>query len=123
GTLDQPPLSPPAWLFPVVWSILYVLMGIACYLVVVSRVSMDEKGRALKVYGLQLLFNFFWSILFFNFDLYYLTFAWILALLGLIIATTYLFYKIDKRTVYLLLPYILWVAFASYLNIGVAILN
>jgi len=123
GTLEQPPLSPPAWLFPVVWSILYVLMGIACYLVVVSRVSMDEKGRALKVYGLQLLFNFFWSILFFNFDLYYFTFAWILALLGLIIATTYLFYKIDKRTVYLLLPYILWVAFASYLNIGIAILN
>ena len=123
GTLVQPPLSPPAWLFPVVWSILYVLMGIGSYLVFVSNVSMDEKGRALKVYGLQLVFNFFWSILFFNFDLYYFSFAWIIVLLGLIIATTYVFYRIDKRTIYLFLPYILWVAFASYLNIAIAILN
>ena len=66
GSLNQPPLSPPAWLFPLVWSILYVLMGIASYLVLVS----DKPARAktaLTVYGVQLFFNFFWSIIFFNF--------------------------------------------------------
>lgn len=121
--LEQPPLSPPGWLFPVVWTILFVLMGIASYLVVMSGTSLEDKARALKYYGLQLIFNFFWSILFFNFDLYYFSFVWILLLLALIITTTVLFYKIDRRTIFLLLPYILWVAFASYLNLGIAILN
>ncbi len=121
--LEQPPLSPPGWLFPVVWTILFTLMGIASYLVVMSNATLEDKAKALKYYGLQLVFNFFWSILFFNFDLYYFSFVWILVLLALILVTMTLFYRIDKRTLFLLLPYALWVAFASYLNIGIAILN
>ena len=121
--LEQPPLSPAGWLFPVVWTILFTLMGIASYLVVMSNATLEDKAKALKYYGLQLVFNFFWSILFFNFDLYYFSFVWILVLLALILVTMTLFYRIDKRTLFLLLPYALWVAFASYLNIGIAILN
>ena len=121
--LNKPPLSPPGWLFPLVWTILYTLMGIASYLVFTSGQDSDEIKWALQVYALQLIFNFFWTILFFNFELYFFAFFWILALLALIILTTFLFYKVSKPAVYLMLPYILWVTFAAYLNLGVALLN
>ena len=121
--LNKPPLSPPGWLFPLVWTILYTLMGVASYLVFTSGQDSDEIKLAFKVYALQLIFNFFWTILFFNFELYFFAFFWILALLALIILTTFLFYKVSKPAVYLMLPYILWVTFAAYLNLGVAMLN
>ncbi len=79
ATVEQPPFAPPGWLFPIAWSILYVLMGIASYLVLVS----DKPARAetaLTVYGIQLGFNFFWSILFFNFEIYLFSFFWLIAL-------------------------------------------
>lgn len=123
GALNQPALSPPAWLFPVVWSILYILMGIASYLVYVSDASEDAKGRALLLYGVQLFFNFFWSIIFFNFKTYLFAFIWLLVLWVLIILTIRSFYKISKPAAYLLIPYLLWVTFAAYLNFGVYILN
>lgn len=120
--LAKPPLSPPGWLFPVVWSILFVLMGIASYLVLVS----DKPARAktaLTVYGIQLAFNFFWSIIFFNFEMYLFAFVWLMILWLLIILTTVLFWRIDKRAGYLMLPYLVWVTFAAYLNFGIYLLN
>lgn len=122
-SLNQPPLSPPGWLFPVVWTILYVFMGIASYLVYTSYATKRQKDTALTAYGVQLFFNFVWSFLFFNFGLYTFSFIWILILLALIILTAVLFSKISKPAAYLMIPYILWVSFAAYLNLGVAILN
>ncbi len=123
ASINQPPLSPPGWLFPVVWTVLYVLMGIASYLVYESDAPQKEKTAALAFYGAQLAFNFFWSILFFNFELYLFSFFWLIVMLALIIVTTVLFFGINKTSAYLLLAYIVWVIFAGYLNIGVAILN
>ena len=122
-SLNQPPLSPPGWLFPVVWTILYVFMGIASYLVYTSYATKRQKDTALTAYGVQLFFNFVWSFLFFNFGLYTFSFIWILILLALIILTAVLFSKISKPAAYLMIPYILWVTFAGYLNLGVTILN
>jgi tryptophan-rich sensory protein len=120
--LTKPPLSPPGWLFPVVWSILFVLMGIASYLVLVSDKPARSK-TALTVYGIQLAFNFFWSIIFFNFEMYLFAFIWLMILWLLIILTTVLFWRIDKRAGYLMLPYLVWVTFAAYLNFGIYLLN
>ncbi len=122
SALNEPPLSPPGWLFPVVWTILFVLMGIASY-IVLERGSFAETRTALFFYGVQLFFNFFWSIFFFNFELYYFSFLWLLALWVLIIITAVLFFRISKPAGYLMIPYILWVTFAGYLNLGIAILN
>lgn len=121
--LNQPPLSPPGWLFPVAWTILYILMGIASYLVYTSYATKLQKKNALTVYGVQLFFNFVWSFLFFKFSLYSFSFVWILILWALIILTALMFYKISKPAAYLMIPYLLWVTFAAYLNLGVAILN
>ena len=122
SSLNKPPLSPPGWLFPVVWTILFVLMGIASY-IVLERGSFAETRTALFFYGAQLFFNFFWSIFFFNFELYYFSFLWLLVLWVLIVITAVLFFRISKPAGYLMIPYILWVTFAGYLNLGIAILN
>ncbi len=121
--VNKPPLSPPAWLFPVAWTVLYILMGIASYIVFEKTADMGEKSRALRTYFIQLGFNFLWSILFFNFELYLFSFFWLVALWVLIIITAVRFYKISEPAGYLMLPYILWVTFAGYLNLGIAILN
>lgn len=118
--LNKPPLSPPGWLFPVVWTLLYILMGIASYLVLTSG---KPNRSALTFYGLQLLFNFFWSIIFFNLERYLFAFVWLIALWILIFITTVSFYKISKPAGYLMIPYLLWVAFAGYLNLFVYLLN
>ncbi len=122
ASLNQPPLSPPGWLFPVVWSILYVLMGISSYLITESGKPARSK-TALTVYGVQLFFNFMWSIIFFNFDMYLFAFIWLIALLVFVILNTVLFYRIDRRAGLLFIPYILWVIFAGYLNFGIFLLN
>lgn len=119
-TVNQPPLTPPMWLFPVVWSILFVLMGIASYLVVMQK---GEDTKALTLYTVQLIFNFFWSIWFFNLGWYLFAFLWLVALWILILATTVAFYRISKPAAWLMLPYLVWVAFAGYLNLGVWWLN
>ena len=121
--LIKPPLSPPGFIFPIMWSILYILMGIASYLVLTSNKPDYQITSALKFYGIQLFFNFFWSIIFFNFELYLFAFIWLIILLLLIIVTAYKFYDISKIAGYLLIPYILWVAFAGYLNIAIYLLN
>lgn len=119
--LRQPPLSPPGWLFPIVWTILFLLMGIAAYLVWVR----DSTGRngALLFYTLQLVFNFVWTLIFFNAQNYSLAFFWLLALWVLILITTIRFFKESKAAGWLMIPYLLWVAFAGYLNAGIWFLN
>ena len=118
--LNKPALSPPGWLFPVVWTILYVLMGIASYLVVTSK---KPNGAALITYGLQLVFNFFWSIIFFNMQAYLFAFIWLVILWFLILKTTVKFFKIDETAGILMIPYLLWVTFAGYLNLSIYLLN
>lgn len=119
-TLNKPALSPPAWLFPIVWTILYVLMGIASYLVITSGKS---YRTALMFYGIQLVFNFFWSIFFFNMEAYLFLFIWLVILWILIFITMILFFRISEPAGYLMLPYLLWVTFAGYLNISIYLLN
>jgi tryptophan-rich sensory protein len=123
AALDQPPLSPPGWLFPVVWTVLYTLMGIASYVVLETPCDPEEKKRAFKVYFLQLGFNFFWSIIFFTLGAYEIAFGWLLALLAIIVVNTVRFYKINSWAGILMIPYIAWVLFAGYLNLGIAYLN
>ncbi len=121
--LSKPHLSPPGWLFPVVWTILYVLMGIASYFVTQSDAEDAPVKKAVSVYALQLVFNFFWSIIFFNLEAYLLAFFWLLALLVLVNYNTVVFWQIDKRSGYLMIPYVLWCMFALYLNLGIYLLN
>lgn len=121
--LHQPPLSPPGWLFPVMWTVLYVLMGIGSYLVASSKAAQTVKKRALWTYGSQLAFNFLWTIVFFNLEWFLFAFIWLVVLWLLILATAIQFYRIRRMAGYLLVPYLLWVAFAGYLNFGIYLLN
>lgn len=123
ASVNKPPLSPPGWVFPVVWTILYILMGLASYYVVNSGKSEETIKGAISLYAVQLFFNFFWSPIFFNLKAYFFAFVWLLVLLVLVIRTTMSFYKIDKKSGYLMIPYILWCIFALYLNFGIFVLN
>ena len=122
-TVAQPPLSPPSWLFPVAWTILYLLMGAASYLVWVSGVSEKRRDRALTVYGLSLAANFLWPIVFFTARLYLAAFLLLLVLWVVVVITALLFSCIDDRAGKLMIPYIVWLSFAAYLNLGVWLLN
>lgn len=121
ATLTKPPLSPPGWLFPVVWSILYVLMGVAAGRTLTS--GDGDTAAAMRLYYLQLALNFLWSPIFFRFG--WLTFAavWLVALILAVYATHRRFRRIDAIAGWLLLPYLAWCLFALYLNIGFAVLN
>ena len=120
----QPPLSPPSWLFPIVWTILYILMGIGSGIVYVNRKNNpDASASALRVYALQLAVNFLWSIIFFNFEAYLFAFIWIILLLVLIAVMISRFGKISRLAAILQIPYFLWVSFAAYLNFAVWLLN
>ena len=119
--LVQPPLSPPGWLFPVVWTILYVLMGLSSACVYLS--DNPAKQDALKLYALQLFLNFGWSILFFGFSLFLAAFVWIVILEAVILVMIASFYAVCPKAAYLQIPYALWVAFAAYLNLAVFLLN
>ena len=119
--LVQPPLSPPGWLFPVVWSILYLLMGYASYRIYVSNAP--QKQQALRFYGAQLVLNFLWSPVFFGLGWLLAAFFILVAMWVLILITANLFSKIDKPAGDLLIPYLLWVAFAGYLNFAFFLLN
>ena len=120
-TVVQPPLAPPAFLFPIVWTILYILMGISSYIVWES--DSENKQKALAVYGLQLAVNFFWSIIFFNYQAYLFALIWIILLWVLIIIMIYEFSKVSKLSAILQIPYLLWVTFATYLTFGIFLLN
>lgn len=122
-TMNKPPLSPPGWLFPVVWTILYTLMGVAFFLVSESDATKEELDNATVLYGLQLMVNFFWSILFFVFEWYFISLLWLILLWVLIFFTILSFSKISGTAAYLMIPYLLWVTFAGYLNLGIWLLN
>ena len=117
------PFSPPGWLFPVVWTILYTLMGIASYLIYTSETDDSQKMQALTVYAYQLLVNFLWPIFFFDFGWYLFSFFWLVLLWLLVLWMILLFAKISKPASYLMIPYLLWLTFAGYLNLGIWILN
>ncbi|MBR3646334.1 MAG: tryptophan-rich sensory protein [Lachnospiraceae bacterium] len=123
NAVNKPPLSPPGWLFPIVWTILYILMGIASFAVYTSKKDAETKDTALLVYGIQLFFNFWWSIIFFNARWYLVAAVWLFILWLLIILNVILFGRISKYARNLLIPYLVWVTFALYLNIGIWILN
>lgn len=121
-SIIQPPLSPPALVFPIVWGILFALMGIGAariYLAPPSR----ERTNSLRIFLLQLAFNFFWSILFFNLQAFGAALVWLLILWGLILWMIVTFRKVDPLAAWMQIPYLLWVTFAAYLNYGVWILN
>ncbi len=127
GALKQPPLAPPAWLFPVAWTILYILMGVASYLIyrLKSKTSAEKnlKKAELTLYFVQLIFNFFWTIFFFRLELRFFAFGWLIAMWLMIFALIFMSFKNRKSAAWCLLPYLLWCTFAAYLNIMVAILN
>lgn len=121
--LVKPPLSPPAAVFPVVWTILYILMGISAYLIYVADAPKKEKREALKLYKIQLAMNFLWSFIFFKFNLYFLAFIWLMLLFVVVIIMIKKFNEIDDTASALMVPYALWLAFAGYLNLMIILLN
>lgn len=121
-TLAKPAWNPPSWLFGPVWITLYTLMGIAAYLVLQQR-DVPGAKMALWVYGVHLVFNALWSILFFGLKNPGLAFAEIIVLLILIVVTTVLFWKINPAAGALMIPYIAWVSFATFLNYTIWQLN
>ena len=114
----KPPLSPPGWLFPVVWSILYALMGVGAGLV-----SGEKSGVALNLMVAQLVVNFFWPLLFFNAGAYGFAFLWLVLLWVLVLAMILAFRKTEPLAGLLQIPYLLWITFAAYLNWGTWQLN
>ncbi len=119
-SINKPPLTPPRIVFPIAWTILYLLMGIASYL---ALDDFKQNKNGFIFYLAQLVFNFFWSIIFFNYKQYLLAYIWIILLWALIVLTFVYFYKQNKTAGILLIPYILWVTFASYLNLAIYLLN
>ncbi len=120
--INQPALAPPSWLFPIVWTLLYILMGVALYLVVITK-TREDKRPVVVSFGVQLFFNFFWSLIFFNARAFLFAFVWLIFLWLSIIANIYFFYKINKNAGKLLIPYLVWVTFAGYLNLAIFLLN
>ncbi len=125
--LAKPPLTAPGSLIGIIWTVLYILMGISLFLVWNKETKKIPEQKAKKnglvIFGIQLLFNMSWSIFFFGLRTPWLGVAIIIPLIILISMNIYLFHKVEKKAAYLLLPYIAWVCFATYLNIGIAVLN
>lgn len=121
-TVAQPTLSPPPIVFPIVWGILFALLGIGAARVYLSLPS-AMRTRGLLLFLAQLVFNFFWSIIFFNLQSFGFALVWLLVLWVLILWMILTFYKVDKAAALLQIPYLLWVTFAAYLNYGVWMLN
>lgn len=121
--LNQPPLSPPGWVFPVVWTILYTLMGISSYIIAVSQEDKKAVSDALRIYYYQLAVNFLWPIFFFNLQWYLFAFLWLILLWILVAMMIAKFADISKVAAYLNIPYLIWLTFAAYLNLGVWWLN
>lgn len=115
------PINVPGILFPIVWSILYLLMSISCY--IITTKDDKSKDNAIIWYGIQLVINSLWSLIFFGFSAYLFAFIWIILLLAIVIIMIAKFYKIDKMASYLNIPYVLWILFAGFLNLGIYILN
>ena len=116
----KPPLSPPGIVFPIVWTILYILMGISYF--IATKDNEDNKELD-QIYLLQLLVNFMWPIIFFALEMYFTAFLWIILLLILVIVMIKELLKANKISGYLQIPYLIWLLFATYLNLGITLLN
>lgn len=122
--LKTPPLSPPGILFPIVWTVLYILMGVSSGIIYnAENATPISKNSSLYTYAQSLFFNFFWSIFFFNLRAFLFSLFWLLVLLFLIVRTIMKYYKINKTAAFLQIPYLIWVTFAGYLNFGIWWLN
>lgn len=118
-TIQKPPLTPPAAVFPIVWGVLFTLMGYGA-----ARVYLeDPTSKAIEVFGVNLAVNFFWSIIFFNLQAYTFAFIWLLLLIAVVTVMIIKFYQVDKAAAYLQLPYLAWLLFAGYLNLYIALMN
>lgn len=121
--MRQPMLAPPAWLFPVVWTVLYILMGISSYRIMIADVDKKQKEQAILLYEYQLAVNFLWPTFFFHFEWYLFSFFWLILLWILVFLMIWSFWKIDKWAAILNLPYLVWLTFAGYLNLAIWWLN
>ncbi len=120
----KPKLAPPGFIFPIVWGILYTLMGISSAIIYLkTKDSNTMQKTGLGIYALQLAVNFFWPILFFNFQAFLLSFLWLVLLWVLIVIMILRFRRISPLAAYLQIPYLLWVTFAGYLNLMIYMLN
>lgn len=120
GDMVKPLLSPPSYIFPIVWTILYILMGISYFIATKDNGNDKELNQ---IYILQLLVNFFWPIIFFVLKMYFTAFFWIILLIILVIIMIKELLKNNKISGYLQIPYFIWLLFATYLNIGIFLLN
>jgi tryptophan-rich sensory protein len=121
-TVNKPPLSPPDWVFPVVWTILYALMGISAARVWLAKDS-HEKSRSISLFIAQLAVNFFWPLFFFNLQAYGFALLWLILLWVLVFLLIFNTRRVDMLASWLLIPYLIWLTFAIYLNFGVYLLN
>lgn len=122
--LYQPPFSPPGWVFPVAWTVLYVLMGLGAFLIYVSEVPCKEKEfkeQTLKLYAVQLILNLLWPLIFFRLGAYLPAFIWLIALWFVVFLLVKRFGEIDELAGKLMMPYLLWLTYAAYLNLAVAL--
>jgi len=120
----MPPLAPPAILFPIVWTLLYVLMGISAARIFTARsVAVEKRRQALTTYAISLALNFFWSIIFFNLGAFFIALLWLVALLWTIVKTIFQYKEIDLAAALLQIPYAIWVSFAGYLTAAIWWLN
>lgn len=122
-SVNKPSLSPPSWLFPIVWTVLYTLMGISSYLILTSGADRDKIQNAISIYAYQLTVNFLWPTFFFNFQWFLFSFLWLVLLFFLVAIMIREFYQISKLAAYLNIPYLMWLAFAGYLNFTIWWLN
>ena len=123
GQLNQPPLSPPSAVFPVVRTTLFLLMGISAYLVTMKRSDRLKSFDLPAVYWIQLIVNFIWPLIFFNLSIYGIALAWLILLIILVIYMIFQFHDITPAAGWLQVPYLLWLIFAGYLNAGIWLLN
>lgn len=121
NSLTKPFLTPPGFVFPIVWTILYVLMGIGSYLI--YNENDYHSSCCLKIYLLNLFVNFLWSPIFFGLNLRLFSFIWILLLDFIVVYMIICFYKVNKKAAYFQIPYLLWVLYATYLNLAFYIIN
>ena len=120
GDMVKPPLSPPSYIFPIVWTILYILMGISYFIATKDKENDKDLNQ---IYLLQLFVNLFWPIIFFVLKMYFTAFLWIILLIILVIVMIKELLKNNKISGCLQIPYLIWLLFATYLNIGIFFLN
>ena len=128
NAIEKPQVAPPDWLFPIAWTILYILMGVASYFIWHAGHQGKKSDKRISVaalvfYGLQLALNFAWTIIFFNLGWYWFAFGWIIALWVFEFIVLVLAQKVSRGAFWCLFPYLLWTTFAAYLNLMIAILN